>query len=617
MGIIDKSVKATVKTGQGMMDAGKTMAERSTRFAGNMIVNYTPDIYDRHDDLSTGAARFAVGNTYMMTRTGYRGVRTLNGVRRKTISRYVLNKKVQIQNRFTKSDLKKEARLRKLEYKTKKLNIKASSNFQKGIHWKQSSMMMIKNQSRKLSNTAIYADDSYENRATGLAMKASPYVTSAGYKFTKGSLKTGWKVARFSWKNRHHLVRSTWVKMVSAVKNIAAAVVSIVSSATGAIVALVTALPVLALVLAVIAILSIFSSTPEMVCGSGTDIKPCDLDNSIKDIAWANQNWNSTSDQWDLFNCKNGGCSPATSPKEGKNEYGELKLDELGFYYIEDAGVKYYCNAMASYYTSKVGDRFRITTSEGNSYNIIICDQKADMHTHAGNNDSNGHCLSGTGGMLEFYVDKHSFVGGSLDQNFDEEHPFKGSVEKVQKLGVNGACQVGGILEAEGVKIDFSSKYYTYNSNGVDGNPCVCDLSNTTAWPFNNCYPPTSITGGFNKMICSSYAAGRYWEVNYPNDNFPLPRNWDDILTNGKRAPGGGQFSRDVNNPIPKSIVSITYGRMQHVAFIEGVGDDGSVLISECNATTENEYGFRVRKFDNLQAFLNSYGATLNGMYGK
>ncbi len=175
-------------------------------------------------------------------------------------------------------------------------------------------------------------------------------------------------------------------------------------------------------------------------CGEYQEIELCDTGNDLKDIAWANQNWNKTSDQYKIWNCASGGCAPSSSPIEGETEYGNLKKDDLGFYYIEDSGIKYYCNAMASYYTSNIGDKFRITTDEGNVFHIIIADQKADQHTHAGNNSSNGHCLSGTGGMLEFYVDKHTFVGGTMNQNFDEEHSFKGAVTKVEKLVSGDAC---------------------------------------------------------------------------------------------------------------------------------------------------------------------------------
>ena len=184
------------------------------------------------------------------------------------------------------------------------------------------------------------------------------------------------------------------------------------------------------------------------------------------------------------------------------------------------------------------------------------------------------------------------------------------------KGGSGGSVgSTGGILEIGGVKVDFGSKYYTYNANGIDGSPNVCDAANTTGWPFSNC-TGLSYTGAWNKMICSSYASSRYWEVNYPDDPYPLPSNWDQKLTIDRVAPGPGQYSTDPTKPIAKSIISITYGGVMHDAFIEGVGDDGSVVVSECNATRDNQYGFRVRKFSSLQEFLDSYGAVLNGMYG-
>lgn len=182
--------------------------------------------------------------------------------------------------------------------------------------------------------------------------------------------------------------------------------------------------------------------------------------------------------------------------------------------------------------------------------------------------------------------------------------------------GGSSSGSTGGILEVGGVQIDFGSKYYTFNADGINGNPNVCDAANNVGWPYSNCQG-LSFTGSWNKMICSSYAAGRYWEVNYPDDPYPLPTNWDQLLTIEHRAPGNGQYSRDPSKPIAKSIISITWSGGQHVAFIEGVGEDGSVVISECNACFDNEYGFRVRKFASLQDFLNAYGgAYLNGMYG-
>ena len=212
-------------------------------------------------------------------------------------------------------------------------------------------------------------------------------------------------------------------------------------------------------------------------CGTFKEIKVCDTGNRVKDIAWANQKWNKQSDQYEIFNCDEGGCSVA--PKQGETKFGTLKKDELGFYYYEQNGIKYYCNAMASYYTKNIGDRFRITTDEGNVFHIIIADQKADAHTHAGNNDPSPHCLSATNGMLEFYVDKHVFEFNSLDRNIDEDHNFKGAVTKVEKISSEG-CSVGSI----------------------EGMP---NFSNEEVWKGLN---PYSCMGQ-----CTWFAWGRFYEI--------------------------------------------------------------------------------------------------------
>ena len=58
-----------------------------------------------------------------------------------------------------------------------------------------------------------------------------------------------------------------------------------------------------------------------------------------------------------------------------------------------------------------------------------------------------------------------------------------------------------------------------------------------------------------------------------------------------------------------------------HLGFIEGVDVDGSVVISECNVTSnESKYGFRCRKWKSVKEYMtNTLGAgtTLNGFYGK
>ena len=53
----------------------------------------------------------------------------------------------------------------------------------------------------------------------------------------------------------------------------------------------------------------------------------------------------------------------------------------------------------------------------------------------------------------------------------------------------------------------------------------------------------------------------------------------------------------------------------EHLVLKGGTAINLTIVISECNASNSNQYGFRVKKYGSLQEFLNSYGATLNGMY--
>lgn len=232
------------------------------------------------------------------------------------------------------------------------------------------------------------------------------------------------------------------------------------------------------------------------------------------------------------------------------------------------------------------------------------------------------------------YVDTYTSLLGNI-QTDDGLHysasTYKSIYDKIRdtktRSSTDSVCESegsGGILTAEGVMVDFNSKYYTYSADITKGNPNVCAVNKAGAWyPYGSDCTTLSVTGRFNKMICSSYAAGRYWDVNYHDSPYPLPTNWDQKLTIDHVSPGTGKYSRDINNPIPKSIISITSGngRVMHLGFIEGVDVDGSIVISECNVTSnESKYGFRCRKWKSVKEYMTNTlgpGTTLNGFYGK
>ena len=194
-------------------------------------------------------------------------------------------------------------------------------------------------------------------------------------------------------------------------------------------------------------------------------------------------------------------------------------------------------------------------------------------------------------------------------------------------------------LEAFLDNID-NSKYYSFASDGVNGSYNVCAVDNNKGWPYSDC-AGLSTSRSWNKMICSSYASSRYWEVNYPDENYPLPSNWDNQLTFGSYSTvDTSKIVTDVDTPIPQALMGISLaGGGLHALFIESVGEDGSVIVSECNwsgnmdsAWNETEmiassyagrrdqsavYGFKIKKYSSLRQCLIEHGnARLIYMYG-
>ena len=193
---------------------------------------------------------------------------------------------------------------------------------------------------------------------------------------------------------------------------------------------------------------------------------------------------------------------------------------------------------------------------------------------------------------------------------------FSKDLKRQYILATGSRSSGSGVIDIGDVRIDFGGMYYTYSSDTDVGNPCVCDAYNNSAWPYDNCNSLSS-TGGWNKMICSSYAAGRYWEVNYPDDPFPLSRGWDNDLHYSN------MYAADYQQPIERSIVGIAWNGIRHDAFIETVFPDGSVIISECNINMNTsddpvvrEYGFRVGRYSSLKEWMSSFSprTTLVGM---
>ena len=87
-------------------------------------------------------------------------------------------------------------------------------------------------------------------------------------------------------------------------------------------------------------------------------------------------------------------CLSKSSPQWKLQE--QAYTDENGLRKIGDA----YLVALGSYYGTTLGTRYTVTLANGNTFEIILCDVKNDIHTDA----NNQICLS-NGSIIEFYVD--------------------------------------------------------------------------------------------------------------------------------------------------------------------------------------------------------------------
>lgn len=87
-----------------------------------------------------------------------------------------------------------------------------------------------------------------------------------------------------------------------------------------------------------------------------------------------------------------------------------------------------YLVAMGSYYAKSLGDRFRITTSTGNVFTVMICDFKADGDTNS------THQYTRNGCMIEFYVDNNLNSKAKQMGDISYIKGFSGNITKVERL---------------------------------------------------------------------------------------------------------------------------------------------------------------------------------------
>lgn len=451
----------------------------------------------------------------------------------------------------------------------KKLLIDSANNY-KTFNVKDSVKNTLSNQSRKLVTLTLNGNDpsGLSNKIFADTFSTAQHLSRAGKELSRAA-KASVKAAKLAGRIARHPIRSIksgWAVVTNLVSTITTAITSLLAGVVSLVLAMlpviISLLAILAVVAAVVAVVSFFASilsAPNSnVSGGWQEVELCDTGNSIKDIAWASQAWNPSSDQAKIWNCdqeRGYACLAGSPPPEGDTPYGHLSKDPVhGFYYYEIDGNKYYTNAVASHYSSRIGDRFRVTTDTGNVFHIIVADQKADIHTKAGNVGNSTHCVSGDGSMLEFYMDpnlaKSSGVT-TMNHDFGDGKNFAGAVVKMEKW------------IPDGIK----------NMNAL-GAP---DFSNTDAWRGRG-------DGGLNPYYpglygqCTWGAWGKFYEI----------YGYDPGFTGDGRTCAAtlvalhpDKFELTSRDPKPGSIYS-GIGK-NHVGVILDVKPDGTLTVFDAN----------------------------------
>lgn len=509
------------------------LLNNSVSYTLSTVNRYTPDLYDvghkGQSDLTSEMTSFAAGNTAMIAQNAVRMARlpvsaVLNGTSSVVYSKsrlekikksseehlehsplakmkyaeiatgrsskdIVLNKDRYAWNRFKRNEIanmsaKERAtiafeRFRGNRYNRVLSHKKGVDSYSKYLHKKGFSLNRsirgtIVNQSRKLTNQVISGNDpnSMTNKTLWYANKG-----------VRVGVRSSGKTAQFMLRNRIYVQRfgSALLHPIRTIKHLFMTLISLITSfgtflsTIPVVVSFIAALlPVIVVCICVVSILTtLFGWYIDSHGYTFHEIKLCDTGNAIKDIANVSAITNKNSQQYKLL---------------FENAFGEVKYDNWGLAYIEEDGERWYCNALATYYNGAIGDKFRVTLESGVQINTILCDIKADAHTHAGNNDPSPACLSADGSMLEFYghansvtipkLQAHGF--GSINNNLDASHKWKGPVVKMEK-----AIPKGG---------------------SISGGP---NFSNSAAWrPPSNPYASAGLYGQ-----CTWFAWGRFYEI--------------------------------------------------------------------------------------------------------
>ena len=98
--------------------------------------------------------------------------------------------------------------------------------------------------------------------------------------------------------------------------------------------------------------------------------------------------------------------------------------DKTGIRMIDDS----YCVALGSYYGSKIGQKYYVTFSSGNTIKVILCDQKSNRHT-----DKKHQYAVKNKDIIEFYIDGR-YKPAEVDGNYNVLPEFQGEITSIERI---------------------------------------------------------------------------------------------------------------------------------------------------------------------------------------
>lgn len=120
-----------------------------------------------------------------------------------------------------------------------------------------------------------------------------------------------------------------------------------------------------------------------------------------------------------------------SSPQYAVLNSGTYNGKKYNTYTDEETGIRMadgcYCVALGSYYGTTMGTKYKITLSTGRSFDVILCDSKANRHT-----DSNNQYAVKNQDIVEFYVDKHK-IPSKIRGDYGKLEQFRGSIVSIEK----------------------------------------------------------------------------------------------------------------------------------------------------------------------------------------